>query len=88
MPYATSNPPRLMVPSIGNSPAWWQYVSADAEAAVDDAGYITNASALGMKVGDVVFVRDTANNLFYVTHVKTITNGAASLFEASTFSGA
>lgn len=61
MSYSTSNPPRL-VDSAGlyGAGQTWEYVSADPKATVDDAGYITNALALGMKVGDIVVVNDTA----------------------------
>ena len=60
MTYATSNPPRLVVQSIGGSgPNIWTYRSTDAAATVDGANYITNGGSLGMKVGDIVFVTDS-----------------------------
>lgn len=88
MAYAVTNPPKLMVPGMGGAPAIWFYTSTDNEDTVDAAGYITNASDLGMRVGDIVFVYETDANLMYLTHVKTISSGAASLFEMSTFAGA
>lgn len=55
MPYSTNNPPRLTDQDIGNQgPARWEYTNVDAVAAVRVNGYITNAKALGMKVGDRV----------------------------------
>lgn len=59
MAYATSNPPALQVQSIAG-PRRWVYVSADPIATVNTAGYISNGDALGMKVGDLVEVIDTA----------------------------
>jgi hypothetical protein len=60
MTYATSNPPKLLVHSIGGTgPQIWSYASTDTASTVDDANYITNGGSLGMKVGDVVFVVDT-----------------------------
>jgi hypothetical protein len=61
MTYSTSAPPILLVQGgVGNQfPAQWAYNSTDAGSAVDASGYITNAKALGMKVGDLVYVTDT-----------------------------
>ena len=67
---------------VGNQhPATWSYESEDASTVVDAAGYITNASKLGMKVGDIVYVTDTnASPIIVTTHVVTaITAGAADL---------
>ena len=65
MAYATSNPPRLMVSSIGGGPRIWFYTSEDAVTAVRVAGYFTNGYQLGMRAGDVVFVLD--NNASPIT---------------------
>ena len=43
----------------GNAPQMWTYSSADAIATVNTSGYFNNASAL-LKVGDVIYVYDTA----------------------------
>jgi len=60
MAYATSNPPKLLLSSIGGSGIQiWSYASTDAAAVVDGANYITNGGSLGMKVGDLVYVTDT-----------------------------
>lgn len=82
MAYATSNPPKLLLGAFaGVGPSVWSYSSTDAAGVVDGAGYITNATALGMKVGDIVFVTDTdASPIIVTTHVVTaITSGAANL---------
>lgn len=60
MAYSTSTPPTLLVGSLENSaPNIWAYKSADAVATVRVINYFTNAQALGMKVGDIVFVYNT-----------------------------
>ena len=60
MTYSTSNPPALLMQGVMNQgPAVWTYKSTDNAAAVDASGYITNGGALGMKVGDFVFVLDS-----------------------------
>lgn len=87
MSYSTSNPPALVAARVGSGPALWIYSSADQEADLDAAGYISNAGDLGMQVGDFVLVRDTTGNLAHLTHVKTISSGAGSLFEMTAFTG-
>jgi hypothetical protein len=60
MAYTTTNPPRLLNTGVDSGPNVWLYSSADAQATVVAAGYITNAKDLGMKVNDLVFIVDTA----------------------------
>lgn len=60
MAYATTNPPQLLVPSMGGSPALWVYKSTDAHGTVVGAGYFTNGAALGLKANDVVIVIDSS----------------------------
>jgi hypothetical protein len=59
----------------------WAYVSADAIATVNTAGYISNAKDMGMIVNDVVMVVDTTNHLLDFCMVAAIdaTTGAADL---------
>lgn len=60
MSYSTSNPPKLVMQSIGGSGvSIWTYSSTDAAATVDGANYFTNGGSLGLKVGDIMFVTDT-----------------------------
>lgn len=68
MPYATTNPPQLLVPSIGAKPAIWAYSSTDVSTAVRASSYISNGSALGMKVGDAVFILSLGASSTYVSH--------------------
>ena len=81
MAYSTSSPPQLLIGAFtaGNHASIWTYESTDASTVVDGDGYITNADALGMKVGDIVFVSDTdASPLITTTHIVTsVTAGGA-----------
>jgi len=77
MAYSTSNPPQLVSQGIGNQTlAIWHYNSADPTADVDGAGYITNGGDLGLKVGDLVFHRETDTDLVYSHVVKTVSSTA------------
>lgn len=80
MAYSTSNPPQLRIPSVGGTgPQFWSYESADDDATVNGAGYITNADDLGMQVGDSVYVYDTATPKGSWHFVSAISSGAATL---------
>ena len=73
MAYATSNPPKLLVPSVGGEgPALWVYYDGDDDATVNGAGYFSNGVALGMRVGDFIFHFDTATPKGSVHYVATI----------------
>jgi hypothetical protein len=66
----------------------WDYSSTDAGSAVDASGYITNAKALGMKVGDIVRVTDTDASPVIVTLHRVVainTNGSADLTDGNNF---
>lgn len=73
MTYATSNPPAATSQTLTGA-SIWTYKSADAIATVDGAGYFTNGGDLGMKVGDVVFIVDTANGLTTISQVSTVSS--------------
>lgn len=59
MSYATTNAPYKLTGGFGSGKTLWMYVSADDDATVIAANYITNAAELGMKVGDPVLIWDT-----------------------------
>lgn len=59
MAYSTSNPPAKIAGTLHGTFNLWAYESEDGAATVDGANYITNGGTLGMKVGDIVFVKDT-----------------------------
>lgn len=52
MAYSTTNPPQMIVPRIAGGYGLWHYVSVDSIGTQAAVGYITNGSALGMKIGD------------------------------------
>ena len=57
MAYSTDNPPACTSQRVGaDHGAFWYYTSNDSLADVNTSGYFSNGVALGMKVGDVVFV--------------------------------
>lgn len=86
--YSTSNPPVLLVAPIAHGlPALWMYSSSDSNATVDTSGYITNGGDLGMKVGDLVFVRYTTTpivKMHYVISVSSTAPGAVDLSDGTT----
>ncbi len=72
MSYSTSAPPVLQFQAI-NGVRFWYHTSADATAAVDASGFITNGGALGMKVNDVVFHKDSTTDATAMTMHKVVT---------------
>ena len=89
MAYSTSLPPQLVTPSFTNTTGevgQWNYWSSDASTAVDATGYITNAKALGMKVGDFVTVTDIDSSPVLVTIHRVIainTDGSGDLSDGT-----
>lgn len=75
MAYSTSTPPILIAEGVGGAGSLWRYSSADAIATVNTSGYITNGDALGMKVGDLVYVIDTATPTSNLCVVADVTAG-------------
>lgn len=71
MAYATTLPPRLLVPRMGAGTALWAYASEDVHTDVDAANYFTNGAALGMKVNDIVLVVKTTATIGVTAHVVT-----------------
>lgn len=79
MAYSTSNPPKCLVPGVGGGPGIWVYTSADTRTTVEGGSYFSNATALGMKVGDVVVVIVTPGYLATTHAVTAISLGAATV---------
>lgn len=84
MTYAVTNPPRLVIGNgIGGALTAgnqiWIYSSADDDATVNGAGYISNAGDLGMRVGDFVYVWDATTPKGSIHYVSAISSGAATL---------
>jgi lipid-binding SYLF domain-containing protein len=77
MAYDPANPPALIAQGIGGVGKVWQWVTAEAAGIVDANDYISNGSALGLKVSDTVIVVDTATPLTTMHRVESITAGGA-----------
>jgi hypothetical protein len=80
MAYSTSLPPvKFSVGPLDDaiSPGMWVYKSADAIATVKAANYFSNGYDLGLTVGDMVYVYDTATPAVSIGWVKTVTTGGA-----------
>lgn len=78
MAYATDTAPGKVAQKNGsNGATLWVYKSADSFATVAAAGYISNGDDLGMQVGDLVLVVDTANGVSRLTTVAAVTAGGA-----------
>lgn len=78
MAYATSNPPICTFAGMGGGSQLWTYTSTDVHTDVDATGYFTNGSALGMRVGDIVFVSKSSATIGTTVHyVGTVTAGGA-----------
>lgn len=84
MAYATTNPPKLLVPRMGTGTAMWAYTSTDVHTDVDATDYFTNGDALGLKVGDVMVVsKSTATIGTTIHYVQTVTAGGAATIAAA-----
>lgn len=100
MAYSTSNPPSLISQGMAitvsstsaasttpQQPRLWMYANTDATTAVDAAGYITNAKALGMRVGDLVmYVKTDASPItvqFMIVSAINATTGAGDLSDGT-----
>lgn len=78
MSYATTNPPAIMSGPLTGAGKHWSYRSTDVATDVDASGYFTNGDALGMKVGDIVWVFDTdTNDVMTIHRVTAVTAGGA-----------
>ena len=84
MAYSTSNPPQLLVPSIGATPALWAYKSTNLSTDTIASGFYSNGSNLGMKVADIVLVVNSTSGIPYVTAVSSVTASSAATTVAST----
>lgn len=74
MAYSTSNPPKLLVGSLGakGQGKVFLYRSADDDETTNGSSYYSNGVSLGMEVGDLVLVIDTATpkgSFHFVTSV-------------------
>ena len=72
MAYSTSAPPVCILQAIAG-PRIWYHTSADATAAADASGFITNGGSLGMKVNDIVYHKDSTTDATALTMHKVVT---------------
>src|SRR3546814_3794711 len=59
MAYAVTNPPAKIAQTLTGGSVWL-FKSADVDSDVNASDYFSNGEALGMKVGDLVLLIDTA----------------------------
>ena len=64
----------------GNAPQIWTYTSADSIATVNTTGYFDSASSL-LKVGDIIFVYDSATPTMSIVYV--LSNTSAGVVDVS-----
>lgn len=74
--YSTSNPPAQIAQTVTGKSVWL-YSSADDDATVNGASYFSNGVSLGMKVGDIVLVVDTATPKGSFCFVTSVSGDAA-----------
>jgi hypothetical protein len=84
MAYSTSNPPKLLVPSIGEAPALWGYRSTNTSTEILASGFFSNGHDLGMQVGDIVLNINSTSGIPYLTGVSSVTTSSAATVVAST----
>lgn len=84
MAYSTSNPPTLLVPSIGAFPAVWAYRSTNTSTEVLASGFFSNGSALGMKAGDLLVTINSTSGIPALVGVSSVTASSAATVVAST----
>jgi hypothetical protein len=84
MAYSTSTPPvRANEAPFTGAGQLWIHASADAQAAANTSGFITNGGDLGMKVGDIVQHRDTSTNIVTSHSVITVSSTAPGAVDLS-----
>ena len=67
----------------GNAPQIWTYTSADAIATVNTSGYFNDASSL-LKVGDIIFVYDSATPTMSIVFVLSNASGVVDVSDGLT----
>ena len=75
MAYSTSAPAVCILQAIAG-PRIWHHTSADATAAADDSGFISDGGSRGMKVNDIVYHKDSTTDATALSMHKVITANA------------
>lgn len=79
MAYSKTLPPVKVADGLAGGPNLWMYQSTDVKATVIAANYITNASDLGMRVGDAVIILDTTSPLSSLAIVSAVATTGSTL---------
>lgn len=77
MAYSAANPPQLLVPSIGATPALWSYRSTHTSTEILAANFFANGSNLGMKPGDLVVTVSSTGFIPFLAAVSTVAASSA-----------
>lgn len=76
MAYSATLPPVLISQGLAGVGKIWFHTSADATAAVDTSGFITDGGRLGMEVNDLVIHKDSTTDATAATMHKVVTVSA------------
>ena len=80
MAYDVANPPKLIVPGVGDGPGLWIYSDDDSHTDVDADDYFTDGDDLGMRLGDALLYHDVDTATSTVHFVRApVTAGKASV---------
>jgi hypothetical protein len=77
MAYSTANQPKLLVPSLGASPAFWAYRSTNTSTDILASNFFSDGAALGMQVGDLVITVSSTGFIPYLAAVSTVNASSA-----------
>ena len=83
MAYSTTNPPTLLVPSIGNKPALWAYSSTHTSTEILASNFFSNGAGLGMKVNDILITVSSTGFIPYLVAVSSVNASSAASVTAS-----
>lgn len=84
MAYSATNPPQLLVPSIGATPALWTYRSTHTSTEILAAGFFANGAGLGMKVNDILLSVSSTGFIPAMVAVSSVAASSAATVVAST----
>ena len=83
MAYAITNPPNMLMQSMGGPRVWIYSHATDAAAAVDASGYFTDGYSLGMRDGDLIFTYEQDTKI-WSTHTVTVSGTTVDLANGTT----
>lgn len=83
MTYAASTLSLVSVAPLTGARQTWTHTSADATAAVDTSGFITDGGSRGVKVGDIVQHTDSGTGVITSHRVVTVSSTAPGAVDLS-----